>query len=364
MNCAKCNAEIAENSKFCLECGAKVGTAELVCAGCGVKLLPAAKFCPECGTKVGTAELVCSGSDDNAATNLADEDKEVIQVETETVEEGEPKTRKLEVFNEMLTSSKEGRMVKAAIALVMAMGKVTERSLPKETLRANLTDSDLDPHKRRQILVVSEGIQHGLAADVPKYTVKKAMKLFQFPPNHPIPGAVYAMVDVVPDVYVPLVQFHDYVKNSKHEAFVNLCASLGAKEVHVQSVVINDRALDVNSDISHPLAEAGFSLNIKENSKDGTKIAMSFNQSNSQIRDVADSPWINIEPTWRSMIKGRKEYGLETFTVEFNHTDEMGVDAKLAAKFAEYGASIGGSYREMTRVKLTYEVVFWPVERG
>jgi hypothetical protein len=172
------------------------------------------------------------------------------------------------------------------------------------------------------------------------------------------------MVDVVPKVYVPLAQFHDYVKDTKQAAFVDLCASLGAKEVRIQSVVINGRALDVNGDISHPLAEAGFSLNIKENSKDGTKIAMSFNQSNSQIRDAADSPWISIEPTWRAMIKGRKEYGLETFTVEFNHTDDMGVDAKLAAKFAEHGANIGGSYREMTRVKLTYEVVFWPVERG
>ncbi|MHC6202122.1 zinc ribbon domain-containing protein [Breznakiellaceae bacterium SP9] len=54
MNCKKCNAEIAENAKFCLECGEKVER-EPACSGCGAKLVPNTKFCPECGTKAGEA---------------------------------------------------------------------------------------------------------------------------------------------------------------------------------------------------------------------------------------------------------------------------------------------------------------------
>jgi tetratricopeptide (TPR) repeat protein len=51
MNCKTCNAEIAENAKFCTECGAKVER-EPVCSNCGVKLTAGAKFCLECGTPV------------------------------------------------------------------------------------------------------------------------------------------------------------------------------------------------------------------------------------------------------------------------------------------------------------------------
>ncbi|MDO4443542.1 MAG: zinc ribbon domain-containing protein [Slackia sp.] len=46
--CPRCAAQIPAGSKFCLECGQKVGGG--FCAGCG-KALPAdARFCPECGT--------------------------------------------------------------------------------------------------------------------------------------------------------------------------------------------------------------------------------------------------------------------------------------------------------------------------
>ena len=47
--CAKCGAEIPENSKFCPECGEKVIPADsVICPGCG-KTVKKSKFCPECG---------------------------------------------------------------------------------------------------------------------------------------------------------------------------------------------------------------------------------------------------------------------------------------------------------------------------
>jgi len=46
MKCPKCQFDIPEDSKFCLECGEKI---ELECPKCG-KLLPIrANFCNECG---------------------------------------------------------------------------------------------------------------------------------------------------------------------------------------------------------------------------------------------------------------------------------------------------------------------------
>ncbi len=49
--CPKCEAPLAENAKFCPECGEQLNKV-LHCTECGKKLKPGTKFCPECGTKV------------------------------------------------------------------------------------------------------------------------------------------------------------------------------------------------------------------------------------------------------------------------------------------------------------------------
>jgi len=49
--CPSCNAPLANNAKFCAECGTKIQS-QAHCTECGAKLNPEAKFCAECGTKV------------------------------------------------------------------------------------------------------------------------------------------------------------------------------------------------------------------------------------------------------------------------------------------------------------------------
>ena len=58
MKCSKCNAEIADNAKFCPKCGAKVEKVEPtnVCPNCGNVLKEGAKFCTKCGTKIGDSD--------------------------------------------------------------------------------------------------------------------------------------------------------------------------------------------------------------------------------------------------------------------------------------------------------------------
>jgi len=48
MICSKCNSEIPDGSKFCLQCGQKVNDV-LFCMNCGEKLPQNAKFCLKCG---------------------------------------------------------------------------------------------------------------------------------------------------------------------------------------------------------------------------------------------------------------------------------------------------------------------------
>lgn len=49
IKCPECGQELVEGSKFCMNCGTKLG--EIKCKNCGTKLEANAKFCPECGTR-------------------------------------------------------------------------------------------------------------------------------------------------------------------------------------------------------------------------------------------------------------------------------------------------------------------------
>ncbi len=51
MKCLKCNAKIAEDSKFCPICGEKVDV-EIICPNCGTIVERDAKFCHKCGRKI------------------------------------------------------------------------------------------------------------------------------------------------------------------------------------------------------------------------------------------------------------------------------------------------------------------------
>src|SRR5258706_16461709 len=57
--CSNCQTENATGTKFCKECGTRLG---LACATCGNALLPDAKFCGECGTPVSPAATSGSGA--------------------------------------------------------------------------------------------------------------------------------------------------------------------------------------------------------------------------------------------------------------------------------------------------------------
>ena len=54
VKCGACGKQIAEGSKFCPECGAKVEQAKSkFCPECGKPVAEGSKFCPECGNKIG-----------------------------------------------------------------------------------------------------------------------------------------------------------------------------------------------------------------------------------------------------------------------------------------------------------------------
>lgn len=51
MICPSCSAQIPAGSKFCPQCGAKIGGA-MICPNCKADVPEGSKFCPNCGTKI------------------------------------------------------------------------------------------------------------------------------------------------------------------------------------------------------------------------------------------------------------------------------------------------------------------------
>ncbi len=49
LRCPSCGHENPEGTKFCQECGAKMGANH--CVSCGAELAPGSRFCGECGTR-------------------------------------------------------------------------------------------------------------------------------------------------------------------------------------------------------------------------------------------------------------------------------------------------------------------------
>jgi len=52
MMCPSCSAQVPAGSKFCPQCGGKIG-GEMICPNCKAGVSDGSKFCPNCGTKIG-----------------------------------------------------------------------------------------------------------------------------------------------------------------------------------------------------------------------------------------------------------------------------------------------------------------------
>jgi hypothetical protein len=60
-----------------------------------------------------------------------------------------------------------------------------------------------------------------------------------------------------------------------------------------------------------------------------------------------------------SMNNLRRKNHLAELGAEFTCVDDMGITANLSASLKGVGVNIGGSFQEMTKIRLSYSVVFW-----
>jgi hypothetical protein len=196
----------------------------------------------------------------------------------------------------------------------------------------------------------------------PIYDIRIADKYFCFQPNHPQKDTAYAMCDLIPDQYIQINEFHEYFQRMKNSAFIQLCASLGAKEIYLESGKINKKEFSLKADTGIPTELGnigiGFSTNTKCSKNYMGKLVFTFSEKNRGLK-IFDSPWINTEPTWQAMINMRKNNYVETFNAEYNYIDNFGIDSKISTKIRNVGVNTGGVFTEFNKIELKYSVVFW-----
>ncbi|WP_282017369.1 hypothetical protein [Salegentibacter mishustinae] len=193
-----------------------------------------------------------------------------------------------------------------------------------------------------------------------------ALEHFSFPPQHPINGGVYACYDLQPDCYFPLASFHEFIYQTKMNAFLELCSNLNAKEVRVAYAEEDGKKVNGNLGLENVPTKAGnLDVNV-----DG-----SFSSANMTDADILcsfpkpqykekefHSPWLASEPTWSALQRMRLERDVSQLRAKFSHTDEMGISTKLAAGFQKMGVNIGGEFSTLKRRKYEFIVEFWPKE--
>lgn len=198
----------------------------------------------------------------------------------------------------------------------------------------------------------------------PIFDLNKSRDYFQFPMNHPVDRQIYACCDAEPNLYVPLASFHDYMYQAKLSAFHKLCANLLAKRCLVNSV--EEDNIDITSKIgttgipsSFGPISAGINGGYKSNKNTSAKIFAEYPKKNKKPI-ITETKWMNGEPTWLNMQKLRMENRLKKMQADFCYTDDMGINASVAAKVSSIGIDIGGEYQKMKKRKLSFEIEFWP----
>jgi hypothetical protein len=198
--------------------------------------------------------------------------------------------------------------------------------------------------------------------DIAKGEIDYCARHFNFPAQHPANGVVYSCPDYQSDCDLPIANFHEYTFQLKLGAFVEMCASLGAKKCTVIYAEENGKEINLNLK-GTGIPSASGDINVEAKNKKNETQNVSFNSEYDfpkppEIKEY-DSKWISSEPSWSTLQRLRLNNGISKYKAELNYSDEMGIDRSFATKLGKKGINIGGTFNEIKKKKFVYEVEFW-----
>ena len=195
------------------------------------------------------------------------------------------------------------------------------------------------------------------------YTIIDKNKIpdnFIFPINHLIDGCIYLSSIVDNNVFYPLSEYHQKLKQEKLNDFLKLCAYLGAKKCSV-----------VSDDSSEMEAEGNIGIGVNKDNRGKAEVKYNRNRSSflnfsyefpedNNILEDYNSLWINGEPSWKTMQDLRLKKGVLKCRAEFNYTDDFGINSSFDMTVKKIGINVGINFNSIENEKLIFEVEFYP----
>lgn len=178
------------------------------------------------------------------------------------------------------------------------------------------------------------------------------------PLGHPVNNGVYASNPVNDRQYFPLSRYHIDIFQSKTMELVRLLRHLGAKSIEIE----NFEGMSINADAGIDVSGFG-SLNAGRKQGATKKITWSseYPRPNAPPNVPENMNWLAYEPSWREIADGRIKQGLERFSIKLEHTDDFGVNIKVAGEFKKAKAELSGEFKESARSINSVTGEFWPI---
>lgn len=123
--------------------------------------------------------------------------------------------------------------------------------------------------------------------------------------------------------------------------------NLGATYIKVEHMT--GWSKDFSIKLSVPFGESGESISekLKKESESSSKLLYEANFPGTTEPDVPDGlVWYPHEPTWQNIAKGRKDFGLQNFSLNVNYEDDFGVNAGLKVSVQKSGLELGGKFED------------------
>lgn len=167
----------------------------------------------------------------------------------------------------------------------------------------------------------------------------------KLPPNHPQPAALYAAHPVDNRSYVPVSDFHRFMFNHKLSEMTRLLAHLGAEQIKAEHIRGYGRKAAVDAGIAIPEAGVGIGAGGGVSSAQGEQTIFSMELSGNTTPCLPEGlVWFDHEPTWQAVAEQRMKFGLKTFDLRLDYTDDFGVNAELKVNAEQAGFNIGGTF--------------------
>jgi hypothetical protein len=180
---------------------------------------------------------------------------------------------------------------------------------------------------------------------------KSKLPLFQLPPGHPRYRMVYAGHPAVPEVYVPLADFHRLTFEHKFSEVISLLMHLGARTIKVEHVTGwgTDFSSRLNVGLPSAVPPIDIGAEAKKNQKQQQTLLFEAELENPYTPSLPDNlVWYPYESTWQQVANGRLKFGLKNFNLYLNYNDDYGINADIKFKIDKAGLDAGGSFEKHT----------------